>query len=118
MDDYQTIRNLELELVQAQTRSNPARLNELLADEFEEIGSSGTVYDKAEVLKQLPNQTTPKYELSGFSFTRLSDKRIRVNYLALCDGIHTVRRSVWVHRCGSWAMIHHQSTLKIDHQKI
>jgi hypothetical protein len=49
-----TIYELELLLLKPEVRSSFDRLNFLLADDFQEFGSSGFTYDKKIVLERLP----------------------------------------------------------------
>ena len=50
------LRNLEEQLLRPEIRKSRERLNELLADGFAEFGSSGRVFDKAEILERLPQE--------------------------------------------------------------
>ncbi len=46
------IKNLEVELLQPEVRKSKERLNELLADDFFEIGESGKKYSKQDILNE------------------------------------------------------------------
>jgi hypothetical protein len=46
-------RELEERLLKPEVRSSPEAVAYLLADEFIEIGSSGTVYDKQQIIEAL-----------------------------------------------------------------
>lgn len=112
MDDYEIIKNLELELVNPITRRNTDRLNELLSDDFEEVGSSGRIYSKRDILDILPVSSDVNYELNDFRFINLSGDCILVKYKANTLGVGSYRTSVWVRAVNSWQMLHHQSTVR------
>ena len=57
------IKNLETELLQPEVRKSKERLNELLADDFYEIGESGKQYNKQDILNDLPNQSEVKFTI-------------------------------------------------------
>lgn len=108
---YELLKSLELELVDPATRKNPSRLSELLAEEFEEYGSSGTVYRKNDILAHLADEHPACYELSGFSFRDLSPHCILVKYRSVVSGQQALRSSLWISADGHWQLLHHQSTV-------
>ena len=114
MDEYSKIKSLELELVNPDARKDVRRLNELISDEFEEFGSSGVIYRKQDILSFLPQEEPVKYELSDFTFKRLSEGCILVKYRSVISGKHTFRSSIWINDNGSWQMLHHQATVICD----
>ncbi|WP_341937447.1 nuclear transport factor 2 family protein [Marinimicrobium sp. C2-29] len=71
MDVAQTLIDFEMELVSPSARASVERINELLADGFEEFGSSGRVITKTDVLKV--DGPLPAYELSDFSVEILGE---------------------------------------------
>jgi hypothetical protein len=60
-DITRSILNLELELLQTDTRQSAQRLSELIADDFREFGESGKRYGKIDVLQALPESTPPSF---------------------------------------------------------
>lgn len=116
MEDYNEIKSLELELVSPDTRKDTARLSELISDDFEELGSSGRVYRKQDILNALPKEDSVNYELSDFTFNELSTGCILVKYRSIVSGKHALRSSIWVNSNGHWQIIHHQST--VEHNAI
>lgn len=109
MDVSETLINLEMELVRPSTRANVERMNELIAEDFEEFGSSGDVITKKDVLRG--GGPLPRYELSTFSVHELGERAALVKYRASIPGQMSYRSSVWVRRGNRWQMFHHQSTL-------
>ena len=68
---------LERELLRQEVRTNAARLAELLDDEFFEIGASGTVWTKREIIDALQKQTYATHEIDDFKVKLLSPRRGR-----------------------------------------
>ena len=48
-----SIKSLEVELLHPEVRKSKERLNELLADDFFEIGESGKNYNKQDILNDI-----------------------------------------------------------------
>lgn len=106
------LHTLELSLLDHQVRQDPAALAALLADDFREFGASGDVWNKAQVIDGLMNETFIPRTLSDMQVQRLGDDGALVTYL--CHRGHNQalsrRSSVW-RRCGeTWEMVFHQGT--------
>ena len=84
-------------------------MNELLADEFEEYGSSGRIFRKSDILANLTLDID--YELSDFSFSDLALGITLVKYKSATKGQTALRSSVWVQSSGNWRLLHHQATV-------
>ena len=56
MNTEELLKNLELELLTFECRHNPARIDELLADDFFECGKTGKMFGKKECLEDLPEE--------------------------------------------------------------
>ena len=111
MDYFTEIESLELELVDKDTRGNRIRLSELIAEDFEEFGTSGKVYRKKDILDSLPNKVNIKYNLSSFRFKELGTDCVLVTYTSIVNEITTLRSSIWKMHNGKWQISHHQSTI-------
>jgi hypothetical protein len=72
------IQRLEEELLLPKARKSAPRLAALLAEEFVEIGSSGRVYDRRQIMDQLDREqwTEPPSEMSEFSTRQLARRFI------------------------------------------
>lgn len=110
-----TLYKLELSLVSQDNRSSAEKLNELLADDFIEYGSSGSIYNKEITIKSLTGAPSPTYEVSDFEVVSLSEifaqtrfKTIRTNL----DGtkLTSLRSSIWKKTGKNWQMYFHQGT--------
>jgi hypothetical protein len=76
------IKNLELELLQFNTRHNYTRINELLADDFFECGKTGKIFGKKECLESLPAEKEKKFIERDMNVSLLAENIAKVNYFA------------------------------------
>lgn len=109
------LRELEESLLQAAVRKDASEVAALLADGFREIGSSGRVYSKAEVIALLQAEESLPLSLRDFEAALLSASLALVTYRALRetpDGepVQSWRSSLWELRDGRWQMLFHQGT--------
>ena len=108
------IYNLENLLLQPETRKSQSKLNELLADEFREFGSSGRIYSKDDILKKLPTEKNTKFFLSEFEIKQLSPTTVLSTYKVrqvIGEQItFSLRSSIWQKVNNDWQMIFHQGT--------
>ena len=106
---------LELSLVTPDTRSSADKLNELLADDFIEYGSSGLIYDKEITIKSLTDVASPTYKIYDFEVFSLSETytltRFKTDRTNL-DGtkLTSLRSSIWKKVNSNWQMYFHQAT--------
>lgn len=110
------IKKLELELIQPEIRKSKERLDELIADEFIEIGESGNQYNKQDILIALPKQTGIKFSLSDFKATEIATGIVLATFelekeiLNSGEKIISLRSSIWQNRNGKWQIVFHQGT--------
>jgi len=118
MDISELIKAFELELLQPEIRKSTERLDELIADEFLEIGESGKLYDKQDILTALPTQMGIKFSLSNFKATEISSDVVRATFQLekeITDSgeiIISLRSSIWKNKDGRWQIVFHQVTKK------
>jgi hypothetical protein len=114
-----TIKRLEMRLQLPSVRSSPQQLDQLLADDFLEFGSSGKTYDKPKVIAALvadPSTSQPRYAaLNKLRVTWLADDTVLLNYRSsrsMTGGgrIQANRSSIWKRIDGRWQMLFHQGT--------
>jgi len=116
MDVSELIKALEFELLQPEVRKSSDRLDELLADNFLEIGASGRNYNKQDILNELPEQYEIKFTLKNFNTIEISPDTILATYQVEkeipCSNekIFSSRSSIWKNKDGNWQMIFHQGT--------
>ena len=112
-----TLVDLETELFGPDARRNRARLEALLHPAFCEIGRSGRVHTRADVLDELPKeQTTPTIHARDFALTTLAEDVLLLTYRsaqASNTGAlerHTLRASIWKRSPNGWQIVFHQAT--------
>ena len=117
MDLLRQLRDLEVELHQPSVRSDIKRLHALLHDSFVEFGRSGRRYCKADILRELPLETSPKAVWSqDFSVTHIAADVALLTYrsadLGKDDDVSrpTLRSSLWLLTEHGWQMKFHQGT--------
>lgn len=107
------VTDLEKELLSCETRNDRSRLESLLADDFNEVGASGTLYDRASVIELLLNEKISIVYSDNFRETPLSKDVILVTYrTSRCGdfntGVH--RSSIWKNFRDAWRLVYHQGT--------
>jgi hypothetical protein len=104
------IRRLEEALLVPEVRKSAAQIAALLADEFVEIGSSGRIYDKDQIIGQLQQESGEESlrTVSDFTDRELADGLILVTYRII--ETRTVRSSIWKRTNSEWRMVFHQGT--------
>jgi len=116
MDISALIKALELELLQPEVRKSKDRLNELIADNFLEVGASGKNYNKQDILNELPNQVETKFILQNFNTIEIAPDTILATYEVEKENLGTnnktfsIRTSIWKNINGMWKIIFHQGT--------
>ena len=103
-------RRLEDALLVPEVRKSAAQIAALLADEFVEIGSSGRIYDKDQIIGQLQQESgeVSLRTVSDFAARELADGLILVTYRIIES--RTVRSSIWKRTNSEWRMVFHQGT--------
>ncbi|MDH5231458.1 MAG: DUF4440 domain-containing protein [Gammaproteobacteria bacterium] len=112
-----TIFQLEERLLLPEVRKNRDRINQLLAPEFEELGSNGKLNSRDAVLDWLLNhELDTRWQLSQFRIRQLTSDIVLAIYHAKKIQIDSaqshgsMRSSLW--RCvnNEWKMIFHQGS--------
>jgi len=91
-------------------------LNEHLADDFLEYGSSGNIFDKSVQLDAVRNDKTVtnsiQYTVTDFNIKLLASDVVLATYRSLRhnDSNLVLRSSIWKNIQGKWQMIFHQGT--------
>ena len=118
MDDVELKRiliDLETTLLKNETRKSSTILDQLLHDNFLEIGSSGRKYNKLQTIQHLDLESRPSFEATDFNLLRLSDSVALLTYTLLNkihkrDSRQSIRGSVWKLENEKWKLIFHQGT--------
>jgi hypothetical protein len=117
MDLSQTLLSLEQHLLSQATRCNANEISRLLADDFIEFGASGSIWNKAQVVEQLPQESFTHRTISQLAVKPLSQHVFLVTYhchaanLGQDCTIGSLRSSIWRKRGEQWEMVFHQGTM-------
>ncbi|KGX92351.1 RNAse H [Pontibacillus halophilus JSM 076056 = DSM 19796] len=108
---YDTLLNLELALLTDEVRLDKARIHELLADDFIEFGSSGTVWRKEDNIGS-SGAGSVHYDLHLFHVQPLSTDVVQTTFRIYnrLTAEHRLHSSLWRKRNGKWQMFFHQGT--------
>ena len=112
---------LERELLGPETRGDAARMHSLLAEEFCEVGSSGRVFGREEIVALLQKEPAGRFLMEDAVAAFVAESVILVTYRAVRvsereqgageSRAESLRSSLWVLREGRWRMLFHQGTL-------
>ena len=112
----QHLLSLEERLLEPTTRTDAARLEALLCDDFVEFGSSGRVFDKRSIVVALSSEVPALHVISEFKLLALAEDAAFVTYRLSWRSApnaaptYSLRSSVWLRVCGEWKMVFHQGT--------
>lgn len=112
-----TIKDLELCFFDKSVRHSESALNNIIADDFIEFGSSGRVYNKNEIRAFLLSSEAPVPELKNFSVRDIGNNTFLVTYISEKNDTFTLRTSIWEEINGKWKILFHQGT-PATHDKI
>ena len=110
------LRQLEERLLQPDVRRSAQDMAELLADDFLEVGSSGRIFTKPQIIESLQQESPIRVVLREFRALTLAPGVVLVTYRAVRHGgleeqlAHSLRSSIWRRSEGRWQMIFHQGT--------
>jgi hypothetical protein len=111
------LRRLEQSLLDSAVRRDGERLQQLLAEDFLEFGSSGRVWTRKTIIDLLGTELNffpPSIE--EFDCRFLSEKVVLVTYRTVRNDAKTgerlcsLRSSLWTRQDGEWRMRFHQGT--------
>lgn len=107
----QTLLALELRLM----HYRKADFEKILAEDFTEFGTSGTVYDRASMLDSFVGDAgvpEPPFDVRDFHVRELAPGLAHATYVteARSDGAKSLRSSLWRHGGSGWQLYFHQGT--------
>lgn len=98
---------LESELLDPRFRADPAYLDRVLHPDFEEFGSSGRHWQRAQLVEaMLADPALPPSEAEDFRTLRLGPDAILLTYRTRT----ALRSSIWVRTGTGWQVRFHQGT--------
>ncbi|MGF1611396.1 MAG: DUF4440 domain-containing protein [Kiloniellales bacterium] len=109
------IRRLEERLLDPRVRRTPEEVSALLADGFVEIGRSGRLYSRQEIMAALLEETPISRSIEDFSARELAPTVALATYRVIRQGpegepSQSRRSSIWRQTHRGWQMIFHQGT--------
>lgn len=117
MNTENTLLELEIALLDDKKRKSKQFLNDILADDFLEIGSSGKIYSKKDVLTVLHAESSSRYDITHFEVKELATNIMQTRYTvrqinnAKNITITSSRSSLWRFSDGKWQIFFHQGTI-------
>lgn len=106
----ESVVDLERELLDPAVRADPLRAAELMHPEFQEIGASGRLWSRQEILEMLADEQAPSMELEVLGLARLDTATALLTYRSASATGSALRSSVWQHSDGQWRLRFHQGT--------
>lgn len=112
----QQLRELEERLLQSEVRRSSDYVGTMLADEFIELGRSGRVFDKQQIIDNLQAEPQIRRSLVDFKTMPLAPGLVLATYRAVRHGgtgeppIYSLRSSIWKLIDDRWRMVFHQGT--------
>lgn len=111
------IQQLELKLLQTDLNAHPALIDDLLAQNFEEVDNQGQLHGRDEVIEWLKHKDPHlRWAFREFRVKVLADDLLLAIYtLQKPDTANnsvpgSIRTSLWQHRDNQWKMVFHQAT--------
>lgn len=108
--DLDLVLALERELQTPACRSDPARLEELLAPEYIEFGASGQVWSRTEIIAELAGEDGGVIEVHDLEAREVSDDVVLVLWRSRMADRQALRSSLWHREPSGWRLVHHQGT--------
>ncbi|KZL05104.1 hypothetical protein PsAD2_04459 [Pseudovibrio axinellae] len=102
--------SLEKQLLNPAARASAQQLEMMLHEDFIEIGASGRIYDRSQIINELLGSAAdyPMRTLKDFRVRGLSGDLVQVFYDIAENG--TRRSSIWKLEDSNWRIIFHQGT--------
>ncbi len=113
MDD---LVKLEKELHEPSVRKDKERLDQLLHDSFIEIGRSGILFDKAQIMKTLSSESVHVVSSKDYNAKPIGDGLVLLTYRSAhvepnqALSRFALRASLWEQTTQGWKMRYYQGT--------
>jgi ribonuclease HI len=110
------LKTREESLLDPAVRRDPARVAALLAEDFQEIGSSGRVWTREQILDLLASEPTQTLSMEDFECRRIAEGVALVCYRSVRidpdthERVTALRSSLWTEKSSQWHLRFHQGT--------
>ena len=110
-DSLDEVVELELALLHPDVRRDRPWVEDLLDEDFREIGASGCLWSRQETVDGLAGeQDDGPVAVADLEALQLADGLVLVTYVSDRAGRRARRSSVWRRSGGRWRLVHHQGT--------
>lgn len=117
MDEVQVVIAQEVGLLSSDVRRAPHLLDELLDPDFREVGASGRIWTRPEMITALSADVADDEDgitVSDMYGVRLSEDVVLVTYMSKRSGRRVRRSSLWRRSESGWRVLYHQGTIVDD----
>ncbi|NYI41111.1 nuclear transport factor 2 family protein [Demequina lutea] len=108
-----TLQALEEAMWRTETRFDRRHMEAVLHPDFTEIGRSGRIFSRANVLEMPPVEISIEIPLSDLTFSDVADGAVLLTYTTVPERSEhgaARRASVWVREGERWLLRYHQGT--------
>jgi len=112
-DEVAVVIERELALFTPEVRGSAEQLEELLDPDFGEIGKSGRLRTRGEMIAALVADTDPEQHIINFSDMSgrtVGPGFVLLTYVTEVEGRRARRSSLWRQSMRGWRVLHHQGT--------
>jgi len=112
-DEVAVVIERELALLTSEVRGSADQLEELLDPDFGEIGKSGRLWTRGEMIAALVADTDPEQHIINFSDMSgrtVGPGFVLLTYVTEVEGRRARRSSLWRQSTKEWRVLHHQGT--------
>jgi hypothetical protein len=111
-DSLEEVVGLELALLRPDVRRDRRRVEDLLDEDFREIGASGRLWTRQETVESLAGeQDDEPVAVEDMVAVPLADGVVLLTYVSDRAGRRARRSAIWRRVDGRWRVLHHQGTL-------
>jgi hypothetical protein len=111
--DLQLVMDRELALLSLPVRRVVEQVDELLDPDFREIGASGCLWTRAEMMSALAAELSEEagvIEATEMAGVVVGPELVLLTYVSDRGGRRVRRSSLWRWSAGSWRLLYHQGT--------
>jgi len=112
-DEVEVVMERELALLTPEVRGSADQFEELLDPDFAEIGKSGRLWTRGEMVAALVADTDPEQHsinVSEMSGRTVGPGFVLLTYVTEVEGRRARRSSLWRESVKGWRVLHHQGT--------
>jgi len=116
MEITRSLEETLFELERLAMTGSQEQLEQLLASDFKEFGSSGAIYDKQKTLEAPMPSHVAEFTIRDFELKELSPDIVLATYhltktFTATSQVSSLRISIWKNSGDGWRMVFHQGTL-------